>query len=58
MIKHSKIIYSGKAKDMNHTELWLYMNYGRKVEQLEPKDFSTDTYYNKGVETWKELRNS
>lgn len=58
MIKHSKIIYSGKAKNINPTELWLNMKYGRKVERLEPEDFNTDTYYNKGAERCQELRNS
>ena len=48
VIRHTKIIYSGKVKDMNIKECWLYMNYGRKLERLEPEDFSSDTRQNRG----------
>jgi len=55
---HIKIIYAGKARDLDLKELWLNMKFGCKVVCLEPDDFISDTYYNRGGEQWIEPMNS
>jgi len=39
-------VFRGKVKDLNLKELWLYSKFGRKLEHLEPCDFSEDTTTN------------
>jgi len=35
-----KILFTGQLGDTNHTEIWLFHKFGRKIEPLEDVDFS------------------
>ena len=41
-------MFSMKAKDISLKEIWLQWKFGRKIEPLEPGDFSMDNARPKG----------
>ena len=59
-MEQQRIIYMGKAKDLNRKELYLSWYYGMKVPPLEESDFPAEQfdhgelqYITGGIKTWK-----